>query len=376
MTMSVTTDEANPDGSVLWYWYDNYHDNGKESTRKTSRDAIKRFERWLATEGEYKHECHWSDIDLENVSSGKMINPREVTEDEAEAFLHDLQAQFSPDTQQTTAAFLSQAYAWCRRETEPVKDDPFGYVLNTLNKNILDSPSGRDAYIIPIEDARIYIRSWGHPKWTTINLLLAKLSRRAGGISNLDIEDVNLDHPGCDWTPHPDVRHWDDHILFRADKKAREEGRKSGNKTATTAKYPLDRELRDALIWYLAIRPDPESPDEPLFLDTFYTRLSAAGISDMIRRKSKTLTEMDDDECQLTCWYGPHDDDNINPHYWRHWATTWYQDQLESESLTDYMRGDTGGGSRAIYDQYTATKKRKILKAMPTFLESYAEKKE
>lgn len=369
--MSVNTDEVNPDGSVLWYWYDNYHKGGKENTEDKARSVIKRFKRWLASEGEYKHECHWSDIDLNAVPSDKMVRPRDITEDEAEAFLRDIQQQYAPKTQNDTASTLSQAFAWCRRETEPIDADPFDYVLNTQNKDILDQPKGRSPYIIPIDDAQTYIRSWGHPRWTTINLLLAKLTRRAGGISNLDIEDVNLDHPGCDWTPHPDVRHWDDHILFRPDKQAKEDGRNTGNKTGTTAKYPLDRELRDALIWYLSIRPDPESPDEPLFLDTSYTRLSGGAISTAMTQHSKQLTQMDDDECKLTCYYEPHDDDNINPHYWRHWATTWYQDRMKSDSLVDYMRGDTGEGSKANYDQYTDMKKQEILETMPTFLEPY-----
>lgn len=258
-------------------------------------------------------------------------------------------------------------------KTKFVDDDPFGYVLEVENKNILDTPSGREAHIISIEDARYYIRSWERPRYSCINQIAAKYTRRAGGISNLDIQDINIDHPACQWSVHPDIRHWDDHILFRSDKAASDPGRKSGNKTSTNAKYPLDNELKRSLLWYSATRPRPDDPTDPLFLDTQYERLSAHAMGQAFIERSKEITKRDEGP---KCWYGTDendsgDDDNINPHYWRHWATTWYQDRTGDGALVDYLRGDTSGGIKTNYNQYSDVKQEKILDAMPKFFEPF-----
>lgn len=366
--MSVSDKKTNPDGNVLWYWYQNTNQYTAEATNRKHKDSIKRFERWLASKGGYQHTCHWSDIYLDNVSREQMIAPREIDQNDAEAFLKDLSDAFSGNTQRGTASTLTSAYSWLASKTEPIEDDPFGYVLDVEKKDILDSANSRDAYIIPIEDARYYIRSWNRPRWSCVNQIAAKYTRRAGGISNLDLEDVNIDHPACQWTVHSDIRHWDDHILFRADKAQSDPGRKSGNKTATTAIYPLDNELKQSLLWYLAVRPEPQSSEEPLFFDTEYSRLSAQSICKTFTERSKEITERNEGP---KCWYGPGDDDNINPHYWRHWSTTWYEDRVANGGLVDYLRGDTGQGSKANYNQYSDRKKQQILEHMPKFFEPF-----
>lgn len=368
--MSINTSETDPDESVLWYWYKNYHQYSTEGTKRAEKSRIRTFERWLASRGDYEHRCHWTDINLNDASREEMVSPANIDEHDAEDFLKDLREAFGGGTQRGIASTISTAYDWCATETKPIDADPIGYVLGKQNKDILDSYESRDAYIIPIEDAQYYVRSWNAPLMATVNLLMAKFTRRAGGVSNLDIEDVHLAHPACQWTPHPDIRHWDDHIVFRHDKSQSEAGRKSGNKTATTAKYPVDDELKDALIWWFAVRPEPQSPDEPLFLDANFERLSTNAISNRMRRKSKNIAQREEGP---KCWYGPYDDDNINAHYWRHWATTWYQDRLEKEGLVDYLRGDTGQGSKANYDQYSDVKKNTILETMPKFYEPYIE---
>jgi hypothetical protein len=366
--MSITEDKHDPDGIVLWYWYDNVAEYKKQSTQRTHRTAIRRYERWLASSGDYSHGCHWTDIDLDCVAREEMADPATIDQEDAEDFLKDLTDALSADTQNNTVNTLTTAYSWLASKTEGVDADPFTYVLDVEGKDILDTSQGRDAYMIPIEEARYYIRDWERPRYSCINQIAAKYTRRVGGISNLDIEDINIDHPACQWTVHPDIRHRDDHILFRQEKAESDLGRNSGNKTSTTAKYPLDQELKQSLLWYLATRPDPEDPTEPLFLSTRYERESAESISHRFIEKSKEITQRDDGP---KCWYEPNDDDNLNIHYWRHWATTWYQDQTGDQALVDYLRGDTGSGSSANYDQYSDVKRQKILDAMPTFFERF-----
>jgi integrase len=374
--MSITDERVNPDGDVLWYWYENNEEYHKQNTGNGYGTAIRTFQRWLAAQGEYSHECHWTDIDLDDVPRDKMIAPRNITNNEAEKFLKDLNANFEPGSSNKYISTYIKAYGWLAAKTtdDCVSGMPFDYVLNVEDKDIIDAVgNGREAYIIPIEDARYYIRSWDRPKWSCINQIMAKYTRRAGGVSNLDFQDFNIDHPACQWTVHPDIRHWDDHVMFRPDKVASEPGRKSGNKTASKARYPLDDELKQSLLWYLATRPKPDAPTDPFFLDAQYSRLAASSIHQEFTKRSKEITQRNEGP---TCWYGSEDgsgdDDNINPHYWRHWATTWYQDDDRvDQAFVDYMRGDAGDGSSANYNQYTDGKKLKILEVVPKFFEPF-----
>lgn len=364
--MSVSDTKVNPDGSILWFWYDKTNEYNKSQTNSNHRTAIRAFERWLASQAKFDHECHWTDIDLDDVSRDQMLSPRNIDEKDAETYLKDLTEAFQAKTQRTYIDTLTSAYAWLTVKCvdECVSADPFNYVLSIEGKDILDTPSGRTAYIVDLEDVRYIIEDWDDIKWSCVNQITAKYSRRAGGISNLDFQDLHISHPGCDWHTHPKLRHWDDHILFRPDKSESDAGRKSGNKTSATAKYPIDNELKQSLLCYLAARTEPDDPTDPLFLDSKFTRLSATSMSNKFRRKAKEITRRDEGP---KCWYEANDDDNINVHYYRHWSTTWYQDRTGDQSLVDYLRGDTGEGSSANYDQYTDVKEQKILDAMPTF---------
>lgn len=371
-----------PDGDILWFWYERWHceatTRDNESTEKTKmavRDAINRLERFLAVQKDSQsYDCHWSDIDINNISYDDIIPPRKVTPQLAEQFLIELQKEYAAKTQQNTYPHLKQAYEWCEESVESVDINPFAKVAKkhkeTNNDWILDTPKERDPYIIPLSEAREVVRSWSHPMWLSIQLLLAKYTRRVGGISNLDFENVNITHPGCDWTVHSDLRQWPDHISFRADKRESDPGRKTGNKTKTNGIYPIDAELKDVLLWYLTIRPQPDSPTDPLFLtQTKGDRISGSRIGTRYRKRVK----------DLGYWYGPNDDDNINPHYWRHWGTSWYQSEFGGNknkghtALTKYIRGDSKEDIIGIYDNYTEEKRDMILDAMPTFLQPYVD---
>lgn len=373
-------DTFDPDGNVLWFWYDRWHcqattkDNeSTERTKKNVRNAIKRYEKFLTTQkDDQSYDCHWTDIDSDAISYDDIIPPREVTPPLAEQFLVDLRKAYAAKTQNSTYGHLKQAYEWCEESVESVETDPFAAVEKKHKKKnndwILETPEGRDAYPIPMPEAREVVRSWSHPMWLSIQLLFAKYGRRAGGISNLDFENIHLNHPGCDWTVHPDLRQWPDHISFRSDKRESDPGRNTGNKTKTNGVYPIDPELKDVLLWYLTIRPQPESPTDPLFISQKSgERLSGGSIGYKFRKRAK----------ELEYWYGANDDDNLNAHYWRHWATSHYQGQFsgsDSEgytALTKYLRGDSKEDIIGIYDNYTETKRHTILDAMPTFLEPF-----
>jgi len=372
-------DTFDPDDNVLRFWYDEWHSKARikdnestEATKKTVRYTIDRFEKFLATQKDSQsYDCHWSDLNTNAVTYDDIIPPRKVTPQLAEEFLIDLQQEFAAKTQQTTYGHLTQAYGWCAEKVESVEINPFAKVEEKLKENndwILDSPDGRNVHNIPLADAREVVRSWSHPMWLSIQLLLAKYTRRSGGISNLDFENIHIAHPGCDWTVHSDLRPWPDHISFRSDKRESDLGRNTGNKTQTNGVYPIDAELKDTLLWYLTIRPQPESPTDPLFTSQSKgKRLSGDNIGTTFRKRAK----------KLGYWYGANDDDNLNPHYWRHWGTSHYQSQFGGNdrdgytALTKYIRGDSKNDIIGIYDNYNEGKRDTILNAMPTFLKPY-----
>lgn len=370
----------NPDEDVLWFWYQKWHveavteeNESKQSTKRTVRSAIESFDKFLATQkNEQEYNCHWSEIDSDSISYDDIIPPRDVTPQLAEQFLIEIQKHYSADSQQSIYSHLKQAYSWCEKQVESVDLNPFEKVeekhKNRGNNWILDVPTARNPHIISHQEAQSIVRSWSHPMWVSIQLLVSKLPRRVGGVSNLDLEDVNISHPGCDWTVHDDLRRWPDHIAFRSDKRQSDEGRNTGNKTQTNGVYPIDAELKNALLWYLTIRPQPYSPTDPLFINQRYAgRLSGSSIYNKFVERAK----------ELGYWYGANNDDNLNPHYWRHWGTSHYQSQFGSDdssgytALTQYLRGDSKSDIIGLYDNYTEDKRDIILDAMPTFFEPY-----
>jgi integrase len=354
--MSVNRDPVDP-SNVLWYWFNTVCKSLKENTKISYSDRISRFERFLAIKGGYDYDGDWTDIELDDVPSEEMLRPRDVNEDIAYEFLEHLQEDFAAETQQGTATTLSSAYDWCKDETIPVTDDPIGYNLDE-HPNLLDETSPREPYIVDIEEARRVINDWDDPRYLAINLVLAKTLRRIGGVMNLDVRDINIDHPACDWTVHEDLRQWPDHMVFPKDKAKSESGRQDGNKTQTTRVCPIDDELKDALILYLTVRRGSLDPDEPFFRGVKSDRIGSGSVNGKFQEMAEKMGH----------YYGASDDDNMNPHYWRHWTTTTFEDRLgENNSLVTYFRGDKGGESKDGYNHWTKEKERLYREHVPKF---------
>lgn len=373
-----------PDEHVLRFWIQKYHveatveDNRSSvGTQRLATQNVDTLDRFLASRSGI-YDRHWTDIDIDDVEYSELNpSPRNLPPEVAEEFLVELRQNYSPYTQTSTFRKLKQAYSWCERAVHSVDINPFGQVeekyKKTENDWILESPSGREPHIITIEEAREFIRNYNGLVYICGQLILAKYARRVGGVSNLDFADVHLDHPGCNWDVHQKLRRYPDHILFRSDKKQSEATRKSGNKTKTDATYPIDEELKQFLLAYLATRPQPDQDGphpEPLLVGPEGPRLSGDNL---------TFTSVTNAK-ELGHYYGPNDDDNINGHYWRHWGTSWYEDHfggnkdtLGNTALTDYIRGDSREEIKGLYDNYTEQKKVRILDAMPTFFERFVE---
>lgn len=359
--MSINQERPDPEGSVLWYWHENATKNLEQNSRTMLGTCIRVFERFLAVKGGYQFDGQWNNINLENVPSTKMIRPRDVDDKIAYEFIADyLVPTHGASFQTNICSNLSAAYAWCRDRIKPVDADPIGFVLK--EHDLLEDVEGRNPHIISIEEAREIITSWDNPRWLAFNLILAKSLRRRGGVVNLDLKDVHLDHPACDWSVAPEIRHKPNYMRFSRNKSQGEglgdQERKTGNKTQTTRIIPIDDELRDALVWHLTTRKADFDPDSPLFFGSRGLRL----YGDVASKRFKDKAE------ERGHYYGVHDDDNVNVHYWRHWGTTWFEDRLgEHNSITDYLRGDKGSATKAQYNQWSDKKEEIYLENVPKF---------
>lgn len=294
--------------------------------------------------------------------------PSELTVDDAYEFLEELQSAYSPGTQHTRAQTLRKSYEiLVTRNVKGFEYNPIRDIME--DHDILDPENQKGG------DTTIYTKSQlldvihdQHPVNQTVSMTLLKTTRRIGGVVNLDLQDVHLDHPAADWQVHQSIRDKPDHIHFGPGASQGEihrgEVRRDGQKTITTTPVPMDQELKDFLVWYLQFRRS-SNHEGPFFINPRGTehgcRLTSSAYRDWLTPIAK----------EHGLWYGVRDPDNIRPHYFRHWTSTKMRDRVGSD-LTDYMRGDKNKVSDN-YNHHTEEKARKWRKNLPKLHEPYIE---
>jgi len=236
---------------------------------------------------------------------------------------------------------LNRGHSWFTGTGNPIE-----LALNEGGDKIIGSASPRNPMIISVDEMGEYIRSFSHPLLETICALLAKTTIRRGTIHNFDLQDIYLDHPACNWDVHRELRHKERPFIYVSSEP--EEGKlwehrqrvpEASNKTSVDRTIPVDDEIRDLLLQWLTVHPRPLEAETPLFVSTYQNwgkRLHPQTYANKIRKKSE----------ELGYWYGAHDDDNINPHYFRHWSTSVIDERLEAggsgehATTTKLLRGD------------------------------------
>jgi len=191
-----------------------------------------------------------------------------------------------------------------------------------------------------------------HPIFLAVFTTMAKTGIRVGELVNLDIRDVNFDHPLIE-EEYPNLRpELDDHppdtIYIPANitegKEYRGEIRKSGNKRKRPTFIPIDPELKQILFRYLLIRPPTNTVERPFFVGLggctkrLNQRLTPATVNSQLRKRATK-------EGWITDGYHPM---NVSPHYFRHFFTTHARERM-SDSSVKYIRGDKGDDVMDIY---------------------------
>lgn len=290
------------------------------------------------------------------------ISPREVTQEVAKDYLYDVKDNYSPSTQQEYGRRVRFIYSKLLfKGVVGIDTNPFDTVLE--QHDILDENIPNES---PIYEKQVLqdILSNLHPCYFGITLTMAKTTRRIGGTVNLDLCDVNLDHPAADWDLCSHVRPYDDHIYYgpkpTEGEKFRGEVRKNSAKTNTHTVIPIDEELKQTLVWWVMMRRG-KNDEGPLFTSPSPSEHEHR-VTDTEYREQ--LTNVADN---LGYRWDSYDPGNIRPHYFRHWTTSIMRDRVK-RSIVDYFRGDVGNTGDG-YDHYTPEKKKAWLNNIPQFLD-------
>lgn len=336
-----SSQNPNPDDPIKWIIEDYYgrkSRNSYENTMSVCYNGNIAFVPWL---------------------NERDLTPREVTASVVRDYFDDLKNEYKASTQHDYATRLNLIYRkLLNRGVVGIECNP---VDRVLDENILDE-STSDPKPIYDKDVLSDLLYNSPPVTFTACLIMAKTTRRIGGVVNLDLVDLNIDHPGTDWEVVPPIADKPDHIYFgpqcNGGETFRGEKRKNGTKTETHTMIPIDGELKRALIWWLSIRRGDEK-DGPLLTNSCsvpYRRSTRNVVTRELRRVSR---EVEKDWPSV-------DPDVTTSHYFRHWTTTVMRDRV-NDSVVDYMRGD----KKKISDEYThysENKKEQWLNNIPNYL--------
>jgi len=214
---------------------------------------------------------------------------------------------------------------------------------------------------VTLGDLRDGIADIQNPILLVAVVTLLKTGMRIGELVNLDERDIHLDHPISDRfdDPRTKIGNKPDSIYIdssiSAGKETNGEVRSDPNKPDSTRIIPLDPEVKDTFVWYLAMRPTPKSDANPALVWNngdkgragVGWRTSAAGIRSIFNKWS--------DEHG---WYSvkPH---SMKPHWCRHWFTTTLRTNLDenlirigtADDYEDFLRGDKSSSTKAKYLQ-------------------------
>jgi integrase len=261
------------------------------------------------------------------------------------AWVHDLRASAGESTVATYASYLNRFYDYMI-QIGVVGENPMALVMAEMEEGIDTDPTRRE---VSVPEMRRFVREITHPLDRAVVVTLLKTGMRVGELCNLDLRDLALDAVReYDATTRGQLDAHDrtlyiDAGILRGDVVNGEE-RTASNKRKRSTLVPVDDELADTLLRWLAIRPDARSEADPLFLstrDAWGTRVTP----DMVR----SIVES---HARDRGWYrtGGGAEENVTPHYFRHFFTTHLRDRTGDRGIVKYLRGDV---AEDIIDTYT-----------------------
>ncbi|WP_135826166.1 tyrosine-type recombinase/integrase [Halorussus ruber] len=321
-------DETTVEDPIAYFLQDMTYHGKTERTRDAYERVLREFEEFIQMSSENP------------MGVSKPIS--ETTRRDCMAWVHSLRGQTAESTVATYASYLHRFYAYMT-QVGVFDSNPMALVVEEMDERIDTNPTRRD---ISVDAMRSFVADVRHPLDRAIVVTLLKTGMRAGELCNLDLQDISV--PGLDHPTRPQLDGKPDSIYVSSEPAVGElvngERRPASNKRKRETIIPVDDELRQTLRRWLAVRPDPISDAEPLFATTrgdWGQRITP----DMVYH---AVTNHASDHG----WHrsGGDAEENVTPHYFRHFFTTHLRDRTGDRGIVKYLRGDV---AEDIIDTYT-----------------------
>ncbi|MFW5949724.1 MAG: tyrosine-type recombinase/integrase [archaeon] len=326
--MSVTDTDPEAVSDPIEYFLTDISYQGKsERTRAAYERVLRDFEGAVSNGG-------GSDRSLET-----------ATHRDCMAWIHSHRGQHSESTIATYASYLHRFYSYMT-QIGVFDSNPMTIVIEELDESIDSDPARRD---LSIPQMRRFVSAITHPLDRALIVTLLKTGMRVGELCNLDQRDLHLADDPRDGVSIRPILEGRPNSLFVSSGPDRGsitngERRTASNKRRRDTVIPVDEELARTLRAWLDIRPDPLSEANPLFTstaDNWGSRVSTDGVHHIVTSRARAFG-----------WYndGGGVEENVTPHYFRHFFTTHLRDRTGDRGIVKYLRGDV---AQDVIDTYT-----------------------
>lgn len=270
----------------------------------------------------------------------------EATHRDCMEWVHSLRADHAGSTVATYASYLHRFYSYMT-QVGVLDTNPMTLVVEQIEESIDTDPARRE---ISVEEMQEFVQGISHPLDRAVVITLLKTGLRVGELCNLDLQDLNLpmDSLDIDTETRPQLSGQSNTLYVSPEpsrgERTNDEPRTASNKRKRKTVVPVDEELQSVLIEWLAVRPDPISPADPLFVST--------GGSWGHRLTTDMAHTIVTDHAAERGWYrtGGGAEENVTPHYFRHFFTTHLRSQTGDRGIVKYLRGDV---AEDVIDTYT-----------------------
>ncbi|WP_255149835.1 tyrosine-type recombinase/integrase [Halorarius halobius] len=324
---SDATDAPAPEDPVAYFLQDLTYHGKTQRTREAYERVLRDFEAFARTQ--------------------RGTTLQAATQRECMAWVHGLRDENSASTVATYASYLHRFYGYMV-QVGAFDTNPMTLVVEEMDESIDTDPARRE---IMLPAMREFVTGVRHPLDRALLVTLLKTGIRVGELCNLDVRDIHLadgDVAESYETGHRGALDGRPDSLYVDDEPSRGtvvngEERTESNKRKRATVVPVDEELKRVLKRWLAVRPDARSPAEPLFCST-----SEWGRRLTIGMVGRTVA----DHAAEAGWYQPGGgaEENVTPHYFRHFFTTHLRDRTGDRGVVKYLRGDVASD---IIDTYT-----------------------
>lgn len=332
--MSEMTEQTAVEDPVAYFLEDMELHGKTQRTRRYHRNVLRRFESFL--------------LDSDQNPFEDVVSIQDATRRHCMAFVHDLREDCAPGTVATYASYVHRFYDYMTR-VEAFDGNPMSLVMEELDESVNRDPVRRD---LGVAQMGRFVRSIGHPLDRALILTMLKTGIRVGELCNLDLRDLRLSDDlvshEFDVSPRPAIDGREQSLFISPDPERgaahNGEERVASNKRERSTVVPVDDELALTLRRWLAVRPDTRSDAEPLF------PRSASSWGERVTTKS--VRHVVTDHASDWGWHraGGGSDENVTPHYFRHFFTTHLRDRTGDRGVVEYLRGDAAGD---VVDTYT-----------------------